>query len=405
MHILLVADGRSPITRRWVQGVLALGHRITLVSTFPCPPLPNIDALHILPVAFSGAASGTQQATDKPKSSSSSLKSVVKRFRSLFLAARNWFGPLTIPIYGRKFAKIVQAVQPDLVHAMRIPFEGMLASYTPPGTPLIVSTWGNDLTLHAQSSAVMRRWTKRALKRADGLIADAQRDIRIAPQFGFDPARPTINVLTSGGIDLTEIARLRMTPDEGLPEGVPAGVPLIINPRGIRPAYAQTDVFFQALPLVLQRWPDVFFLCPAMAGQAEAVHWVNKLKLNKRVLLMPALSQHQLWETFLRSDISVSLTIHDGTPNTLLEAMACGCLPVAGDIESLREWITPGINGLLVDPHQPQALAEALVLALENPALRQQAAEHNFALIQRRADVNLLRAQVEVFYQRVAANK
>ena len=27
MHILLVADGRSPITRRWVRAVHALGHR------------------------------------------------------------------------------------------------------------------------------------------------------------------------------------------------------------------------------------------------------------------------------------------------------------------------------------------------------------------------------------------
>lgn len=405
MRILIAADGRSPITRRWVQGVLTLGHQVSLVSTYPCQPLPGVNDLFILPVAFSAAAAGTQQAGGSPRASAGGLKSLVKRFRPVFLAARGWLGPLTLPIFGRKFARIVQQVQPDLVHAMRIPYEGMLASHTPPGVPLIVSTWGNDLTLHARSSAALRRWTERALRRADGLIADAQRDIRIAPQFGFDPDRPAINVLTSGGIDLTEIARLRSAADEDLPEGIPAGVPLVINPRGIRPAYAQTDIFFQAIPLVLQRWPDVFFLCPAMADQKEALYWVNKLKLNQRVLLMPALSQHQLWETFLRCDISVSLTIHDGTPNTLLEAMSCGCLPIAGDIESLREWITPGVNGLLADPHKPQSLANALLLALENPALRQQAAEHNFALIQRRADVNLLRAQVEVFYQRVAGPK
>ena len=402
MHILLVADGRSPITRRWVQGVLALGHRVTLVSSFAGNMPPGIEASFVLPIAFSGAAAGSQQATSAASSTSAGLKSFVKRFRSTLITARSYLGPLTIPFYANQFAQIVQSVKPDLVHALRIPFEGMLASYTPAGTPLIISTWGNDLTLHAQSSGLMRRLTRQALRRADGLITDAQRDIRIAPQFGFNPARPALNVLTSGGIDIAEIARLRTTTQNTIPAGIPAGVPLIINPRGIRPAYAQTEVFFQSLPLVLERWPDVFFLCPAMAGQPEAIHWVNKLKLSKRVLLMPPLSQQQLWETFLRCDVSVSVTVHDGTPNTLLEAMICGCLPVAGDIESLREWITPGVNGLLVDPHQPQALAEALVLALENPALRKQAAEHNFALIQQRADVNLVRAQTEVFYQRIA---
>ena len=40
--------------------------------------------------------------------------------------------------------------------------------------------------------------------------------------------------------------------------------------------------------------------------------------------------------------------------------MAIGCLPVCGDIESIREWITNGENGILVDPTDPYALAEAV---------------------------------------------
>jgi hypothetical protein len=36
------------------------------------------------------------------------------------------------------------------VHALRIPFEGMLGSYTPAGIPFVAATWGNDLTLHAR---------------------------------------------------------------------------------------------------------------------------------------------------------------------------------------------------------------------------------------------------------------
>ena len=38
-------------------------------------------------------------------------------------------------------------------------------------------------------------------------------------------------------------------------------------------------------------------------------------------------------------------------PEAILEAMALGCFPIAGDIESVREWITPGVNGILVDPY------------------------------------------------------
>ena len=105
---------------------------------------------------------------------------------------------------------------------------------------------------------------------------------------------------------------------------------------------------------------------------------MKRLKLNtNQVRLLPYLSQHELWDLFLRSEVSVSVSAHDGTPNSLLEAMACGCFPVVGDIESLREWITPGVNGLLVDPDQPQAVAEAVLLALDLPDLRASAKERN----------------------------
>jgi glycosyltransferase involved in cell wall biosynthesis len=95
-----------------------------------------------------------------------------------------------------------------------------------------------------------------------------------------------------------------------------------------------------------------------------------------------------------------SISQHDGTPNTLLEAMACGCFPVAGDIESIREWITPGVNGLLVEPSSPQGAAEAILTALESPEMRKSAADLNGRLIRERAEVGLVRNTIREFYTR-----
>jgi glycosyltransferase involved in cell wall biosynthesis len=80
--------------------------------------------------------------------------------------------------------------------------------------------------------------------------------------------------------------------------------------------------------------------------------------------------------------------------------MACGCFPIVGDIESLREWVTPGVNGLLVEPNNPQALADAIILSLESPELLKNARTVNKKLIQDHAEVGLIRAQMKVFYQR-----
>jgi glycosyltransferase involved in cell wall biosynthesis len=275
----------------------------------------------------------------------------------------------------------------------------MLASYTPPGFPLLVSIWGNDLTLHAPASRKMRKLTRRTLQHADGLIADSHRDIRLARQLGYAFEKPTLVVPGNGGIDLTQFQQGQIELPQPLANLIPAGSSLVVNPRGLR-SYVRNDVFFQAIPLVLKRNPDVHFICPSMAGQPEALRWVERLKLHQHVTLLTMLPQHILWGLFSQCAVTVSITTHDGTPNTLLETMTSGCFPIAGDIEALREWITPGVNGLLVDPSSPQALAEAILLALDQPQLRSRAAEINLNQIRQRAEVNMVRAQVEVYYQR-----
>ena len=400
MHILLVADGRSPITIRWIQGLLALEHQVTLVSTYPCPDVAGVMAQHVLPVAF-GAMGGSQAGAlvgTRAASSTSNRRWLVSRARKVFLAGRYWLGPLTLPAYGRALRKILADARPDLVHALRIPYEGMLAAAAEPEVPLVVSVWGNDLTLHAPATPAMRNWTFRTLRRANGLLADAARDLRLAHSWGFAADRPGLVVPGNGGVDLSEIDRVQTTQMDTFANLLPAGVPLVVNPRGLRPAYVRTDIFFQSIPLVLQHRPDVYFVCPSMEGQSEAQAWVRRLNLEKNVRLLPYLRQAQLWELFGRADASVSISTHDGTPNTLLEAMACGCFPVVGDLEALREWITPGVNGMLVEANKPQGVAEALLLALNQPDLRKQAAEVNRRLVLERAEIQGVRARLRDFY-------
>lgn len=402
MHILIVADGRSPTTRRYLSGVRALGHRLTLVSTFPCSPVDGVEALYVIPVAFARSAGSQAGAgADNPASANRGTRRTVAQFRSAFLSARYLFGPLTLPAYGRRLARMIKNLNPDLVHALRIPFEGMLAAHTPSNYPVVVSVWGNDLTLHAHGSFLMRRLTHQVLQRANGLVADTSRDIRLGRAWGFNQDGPTLVAPGSGGVALDEIERIRYNRIDPLTDFLPAGIPLVVNPRGFRPGSVRNDTFFAAIPLVLQRNPKVAFVCPAMAGQPEAVQAVQRYQLKNRLYLLPHLPQAHLWDLFVRSTMVVSISQHDGTPNSLLEALACECFPIAGDIESLREWITPGVNGLLVEPSKPASAAEAILTALENSELRRQAAEMNKKIIRERAEVSLVRAKIDQFYQSI----
>src|SRR5581483_1025605 len=128
---------------------------------------------------------------------------------------------------------------------------------------------------------------------------------------------------------------------------------------------------------------------------------VGHLNIAHAVELLPPLPHAQMAEVFRRAQIVVSPSVHGGTPNSLLEGLACGCFPVAGDLESIREWITPGENGLLVDAANPQNLADAILEGLENKNLRQKAAGLNAEIIQQRAEYARTMKRVEEFYQKV----
>jgi len=388
VNLLIIADGRSPITRRWIRMLQPLNYTINLVSTYPCQPVDGVNETILFPVAFAGL-SGSQAG-----GGARGGRKVVSRYRGLAATLRHWLGPLTITHAEKDYLELLNRLQPDLVHALRIPYEGMLASRTPTGIPLVISTWGNDFTYHAISNEVMGSATRRALLRADGLISDTVRDLRIARAWSFNPAKPAVSVPGNGGIDLAEI--------ENITQGIDPAVPWqVINPRGFRSGSVRNDTFFKSIPLILSLYPEVQFICPWMAGQPEALSWVNRLRILDNVSLLPMISQAELWREFARSLVSVSVSEHDGTPNSLLEAIAIGCLPVCGDIESIREWIRNGENGILVDPADAYALAEAVQRGIMDEEFRRAAAARNREIIRERAEITIVRQKVAEFYQRM----
>ncbi len=181
---------------------------------------------------------------------------------------------------------------------------------------------------------------------------------------------------------------------------IPDSAPVVVNPRGLR-AYVRNDTFFKAIPLILQDHPEAFFICPAMEGASQAGSWISRLGVEAHVRLWPRLSPQDMAALLRRASLSVSPTEHDGTPNSLLEAMACGCFPVAGDLESVREWIEPGVNGLLVNPADAAGVARAVSDVLSDDGLRREAGRRNQQIIADRADYGRVMATAESFYRQL----
>jgi glycosyltransferase involved in cell wall biosynthesis len=291
---------------------------------------------------------------------------------------------------------MIGCLKPDLVHALRIPIEGELGHLSG-FRPLVVSVWGNDFTLYANRSLAHRYLTRKTIASISGLIADCGKDIVRARENGLRSDCPTTVLPGGGGIRsawfvpgpyrTTICSDLRLEP----------GRQVILNPRRYT-RYVRNDTFFEAIPKVLASYPQAVFVGVGLSGCRMAEDTIRQRGISSSVILTPVLTQDQLADLFRASCIFVSPTEHDGTPNSLLEGMACGSFPMCGDLPSIREWISPGYNGILFDPGNPADLANSICSALQDPTLRDSAAEYNRRIVCDRAEYGSCMQRAEEFY-------
>ncbi|MBI3945010.1 MAG: glycosyltransferase [Armatimonadetes bacterium] len=395
MRIAFIADGRAEHTRRWVRYFAASGDTVLVLSTYPCRLDIKGVAVRILPGLFrpGDALVKTSERDRSPRGVSGAARFILRtrldqRIRPL------WHQVTVLDVLPQAFAaaRHLRRFRPDIAHALRIPNEGYVAALAG-YHPWVLSAWGQDFIYTGASYAVHRRLLRFAVRRPDGLTADCQRDIRLSREYGLPAHTPGVFFPGNGGVD----TRLYQP-------GLPAAQRerLVLYPRGVAP-YLRVDTLLDAAGLLLEEEVDIRFLLlapPALIPIVRRAAEARRLP-DERVAVAAFQPQPALVGLLQRAAVIVSPSMSDGTPNSMLEGMACGAFPVIGDIESVREWITHGENGLLFDPQDAPGLAACIRQALDNPQMRQAAEAVNARLIGERADYAQVMPRVRAFYTSV----
>ncbi|MFN0050762.1 MAG: glycosyltransferase [Planctomycetales bacterium] len=156
----------------------------------------------------------------------------------------------------------------------------------------------------------------------------------------------------------------RVSPADLSSLGIPQGCRVLIT-VGRLEHQKGVDVLLAAAPAILTRFTDVHLLIVgdgpdrrALEGQARMLNLAERVHFTG--------SRHDVPALLKASTALVLPSRWEGMPNVVLEAMAAGKPIVATQVEGTAELVTPGLNGWLVPPEQPQAIAEGVALLLED---------------------------------------
>jgi glycosyltransferase involved in cell wall biosynthesis len=124
--------------------------------------------------------------------------------------------------------------------------------------------------------------------------------------------------------------------------------------------------FVRAAALILQAQPDCYFL---MVGEGpmhdEVVTLATQLGLAHRLVLTGL--RRDVPELMAAFDLFVLSSLWEGLPRVLPQAMASGLPIVATATDGSAEAIIEGVNGFLVPPGDPAALAQRVITLLNDP--------------------------------------
>jgi len=90
---------------------------------------------------------------------------------------------------------------------------------------------------------------------------------------------------------------------------------------------------------------------------------VRQYKLSDRVAFLGYVDD--VWGLMKRASVFVSVSLFEGHPNSVLEAIACVCPVLVSDIPEHREFLDEK-SALLVNPYDPQAISEAIINVLSS---------------------------------------
>lgn len=274
--------------------------------------------------------------TDKKREGYDHLKCIELDFSISFQALKHTVQKIKVEI---------ASFQPTVIHihqANSYAFYGILAN-AKSKIPTVLTTWGSDILVNPKSSFVLKKMVQYCLKKADVITADA---IFVGKEIEQLARIKSPVIIANFGIGIEPVDREKLN---------------VIYSNRLHKKLYRVDLIIEAFSKFVANQPEWKLVIAATGDETEALKkQVEDLKLTDKVEFVGWIDKIQNEYWYSTSKIWVSIPESDATSISLLEAMACGSIPIVSDLPANKEWIKNGVNGIIATDLNSDFINEAL---------------------------------------------
>lgn len=265
----------------------------------------------------------------------------------------------------RELARLIDHQKPDVVHAVMYQAIQLcrLAKTRSVHQFRLVSAPRVSYRTRSLPTLFIDRMLK---NRDDLLIAECETSRRhLVKKLGYAPdkVKTIYNGIDVAGWPVSKLDRQQKRLELRL-----GAQEFLIGAVGRLDAQKGHGVLLEALAKLRTRYPARCVIIGDGPKHAALEAQIRRLSLEKAVWLLGERDDVTAWLSSL--DVFALPSLWEGLPNALLEAMGLGLPVVASAVDGIPEVVADGVNGLLVSPSQPTALAKRLAELAADPALR-----------------------------------
>ncbi len=333
MKIILLSDANSIHTQRWVESIYKHGFKVQLFSLFK----PKKDLI-------------SKYREYDIKVTSLDLKQKIKELREPNISKIKYLQ--SIPLLKR----MIKNFNPDIVHAHYSSSYGLLGLMSG-FRPLITSVWGSDIYYFPYKNIFNKWLTKLIINYSDKICSTS---VAMKQLIEREYRRFDIEVI-SFGIDL-DLFKPSYKSKKKITVGT---IKSIENHNGI-------DCFIDAAKIIIRDYKkDISFIIVGEGSLKEKMQQrASNLKIENKIKFIGFVNHQNVIEYYNDISIFIAVSTRESFGVAVLEAAACEIPSITSNIGGLVEVNLHNETGIVIEPNNPEKLAESILMLYEDENLR-----------------------------------